>query len=163
MRTVAAVIRNLGPSLRGLLSPMSPGEHRNERPRADQQNRIVPHPRRNPRRRYAASETLSHLWAAFPAERESLRAYVDRAKSYRNECGCATGGMFVVAAIALLIFYGFVYRGFSVEHWLLDSVSAVACLFAAAIVGKMFGIGLARVRLMLLGRELRNRYQARGD
>jgi len=49
-------------------------------------NRFPPRNRRN-----ASSETLSRLWAEFPAERETLRPYVDRAKSYRNECGCAMG------------------------------------------------------------------------
>jgi len=120
-------------------------------------NRFPPRNRRN-----ASSETLSRLWAEFPAERESLRPYVDRAKSYRNECGCAMGGKFAVAAFAVLILYGFAYHGFRVEHWLLDAAKAVGCLWGAALLGKLMGIGLARIRLVLLGRELRSRYRMQG-
>jgi hypothetical protein len=69
------------------------------------------------------------------------------------------GGIFVVGALALLILYGFVYRGFSIEHWLRDAVGAAACLCGAALIGKLIGIGLARARLMFLGRELRRRYR----
>ena len=118
--------------------------------------------RRNTSRRYAASETLSHLWATLPAERETLRVYVERAKAYRNDCGCAVGGICVVATLAMLILYGFVYRRFDVEHWLLETISATVCLFGAGLLGKMMGIGLARIRLILLGRDLRNRYPVRG-
>lgn len=138
MRTVAAVIRNvLG------------------------QNRISPTVRRNTSWQYAYSDTLSHLWATFPAERETLRAYVDRAKAYRNDCGCTLGGIFVVVTLAILILYGFGYRRLSVGHLLLDAVWATACLCSAALLGKMMGIGLARIRLMLLGRELRSRYHGK--
>lgn len=106
----------------------------------------------------AAHATLNYLWTALPAERENLRPYVGRAKSYRNDCGCTMGGIFVVGTLALLILYGLVFRGFDVQHWLLDMISAAACLLGAALIGKMIGIGLARIRLMLLGRDLRTRY-----
>jgi hypothetical protein len=120
-------------------------------------NRFSPKNRRNP-----SSEILSRLWAEFPAERESLRPYADRAKSYRNDCGCAMGGKFTLAALAGLILYGFAYHGFRVEHWLLETAKAVGCLWGAALLGKLTGIGLARIRLARLGRELRSRYRMQG-
>jgi hypothetical protein len=112
------------------------------------------------RRQYAATRTLGHLWLAFPGEHDTLRPYVDRAKSYRNDCGCAAGGFFVAVTIVTLIFYGIAYRGYYVDHWLAGLISAAAYLFGAAFAGKMLGIGLARVRLVLLGHELRRRYAA---
>jgi hypothetical protein len=123
----------------------------------------------NPSRRFrssprsAASEILRYRWVANPAEREALRSYVDRAKAYRNECGCAMGGTFVAATLVTLILYGFLFRQFTIEHWFLDAVVSAACLFGAAFLGKTTGIGLARFRLMLLGRELRLRYSVQGS
>jgi hypothetical protein len=105
-----------------------------------------------------AHATLNYLWTAFPSESENLRPYIERAKAYRNDCGCTLGGIFVVGTFAALILYGFVFRGFELRHWLIDTVSAAACLLGAALVGKMTGIGLARIRLILLGHELRTRY-----
>ena len=112
-------------------------------------------------RRYAASDLLRHLWAEFPAERDGLRIYVDRAKSYRNDCGCAMGGFFVVAALLGLLLYGFGYGGFSADQWLLDAAQTAAGLLGAMFIGKITGIGFARIRLVLLGRELRSRYRLR--
>ena len=34
---------------------------------------------------------LERLWHALPNERDRLRPYVEKAKAYRNECGCVTG------------------------------------------------------------------------
>jgi hypothetical protein len=118
--------------------------------------------KQHPVRRYAASEILRHLWEAFPGEHDTLRGYVARAKAYRSECGCATGGAFTVAAIVGLLFYAFAYRGFRIEHWLADTVLALIGVVGAAVTGKLAGVGFARLRLALLGRELRRRYDVRG-
>lgn len=110
------------------------------------------------RMRYAASEVLGHLWIAFPAERKTLLEYADRAKSYRSDCGCAVGGAFVVATLALLVLYGLAFHEFTLGHWLRDTLFGIASLLAAAFAGKIAGIGIARMRLVLLGRELRKRF-----
>ena len=134
---------------------------RTEAAAGDRQIRVAANPGKR-FRRYAASEFLNRLWTSLPAERETLRRYAARAKSYRNECGCAMGGAFIAVTLTALILYGLVYRGFSWDHWLIDLVSATACLFGASILGKMLGIGLARIRLILLGRELHRRYRGTG-
>jgi uncharacterized integral membrane protein len=93
-----------------------------------------------------------HLWAALPGEREALRPYIDRAKSYRNDCGCAVAGICVLLTLAILIFVGRGHRSFSLQHALVDVALAIACLLVAAVAGKLVGVGLARIRLALLGR-----------
>jgi hypothetical protein len=69
--------------------------------------------------------------------------------------------VFVVATLATLVVYLFAYRGFGIDHWLRDVAVAVVSVFAAATVGKLIGVGIARARLLLLGRELRRRYALR--
>lgn len=129
--------------------------------RSDRDNRIAPISQRGSTRRFTTSEILSYLWLSLPTERKNLRIYLDRAKSYRNDCGCAMGGIFIVGTLAVLLIYGFVYRNYNDGHWFLQLIFAAACLFAAALLGKMTGIGIARLKLIFLGRELRRRYQVR--
>lgn len=115
-----------------------------------------------PVRRNGASEVLRFLWDAFPTEHDTLSRYVARAKAYRNECGCATAGGATLAAILGLLVYRFALHGFRIEHWLADTVLAVIIVAGAAVTGKLAGIGFARLRLELLGRELRRRYNVQG-
>jgi hypothetical protein len=68
------------------------------------------------------------------------------------------GAIFVIATLAILVFYGFVFHGFSIQHWLTDALWAAGSLLGSAMLGKLAGIGLARIRLVLLVREVRNRY-----
>jgi hypothetical protein len=110
----------------------------------------------------SASRILTRVWVASPEERAVLRGYLDRVKVYRNECGCALGGVFGALVLLVLIVYDFGYGGFSLQHWFNDTARAIACLFAAVLIGKATGIGVARIRLVLLGRELRARYGAQG-
>ena len=154
--------KNNFPSV-GLFSVTSPWGLHNRPRRAALPNQTSITPRCKRTRRYDSFEILRHLWVAFPAEHETLRVYGNRAKSYRNDCGCAMGGVFVVITLAVLILYGFVYHLFDLRHLLHDAVSAVACLFSAAILGKLVGIGIARTRLVLLGRELLRRYSSWGN
>jgi hypothetical protein len=112
---------------------------------------------------HSAFALLDHLWAALPEERETLRVYVDRAKIYRNACGCTLGGMSFLVALVALILYGFTYRHFSAEHWLSNTSLSLAVLLAATILGKLTGMGFARLQLRLLEQELRSRYPLRGE
>jgi hypothetical protein len=114
-------------------------------------------------RRYLAIEILDELWATSPAERDSLRPYVDLAKKFRNECGCAQGGAFGTLALVLIVLYGFVYGGFTIEHAIVDIAMALAVFLCAVFTGKTMGIGIARIRLFLLGQALRRHYCVRGQ
>jgi hypothetical protein len=119
--------------------------------------------RRRKSREYLCIDLLRYLWMAVPTEREILRGYAEKAKSYRNDCGCAVGGFFVAAAMATIIVYGFVFSKFELNHWFMDAIQAIVCLVGAAFVGKLAGIGYARFRLVLLGRRLRLRYLNRNN
>jgi hypothetical protein len=103
-------------------------------------------------------DILQRLWRALPEETDKLRPYVEKVKSYRNECGCAMGGVFLIGSLLLLVVDGLFFNGIIGGHWLTTALRGTAFAFGASIAGKATGIGVARIRLALMYRELRIRY-----
>jgi hypothetical protein len=108
-----------------------------------------------------ADRTLEWLWRSLPEERESLHSYIDRAKAFRNDCGCAMGGVFAVCSLGALGLYGFFFHRSG--HLTTYVVVGAAIVLGASVVGKLSGIAIARMRLVLLYRELRMKYPVEGD
>lgn len=104
---------------------------------------------------------FDYLLQSHPEERENLRPYLDRAKAYRNDCGCSMGGAFLLGALVLLGFHGFLFQGFERVGWLPEVLWGIAFIFCAGVVGKLIGIGIARIRLALLHRQLRLTYSVK--
>jgi hypothetical protein len=107
-------------------------------------------------------DILVRLWNALPDERENLLTYIEKAKSYRNECGCAMGGAFAVGSMVLLILRGIFFSHSAGGHWIVAILQGTASVFGACILGKGTGVGIARIRLARLNRELRLRYYNEG-
>jgi hypothetical protein len=106
---------------------------------------------------------LERLWQALPNERDRLRPYVEKAKAYRNECGCVMGGVFFIGALALLVLDGLYFHEITDGGWVGATLRGAALVFGASLLGKAIGIGIARLRLALTYRELRTRYAIKGD
>ena len=109
-----------------------------------------------------ATHVLDELLRSVPEERESLRPYLERAEAYSNECGCSMGGAFLAASLGLLILYCFLFNVIGRGHVLADALWGTTFVFSASIAGKATGVAIARIRLALLIRRLRNRYQMGG-
>jgi hypothetical protein len=107
-------------------------------------------------------DLLEWLWETFPAEREHLRPYVERAKAHKNECGCTMGGMFLIVAVVVFaldtLLVGIIGGGSSLRTALYGS----AFVLGSSLVGKAVGMGVARLRLLLLYRKLRIQYAVLG-
>lgn len=106
---------------------------------------------------------LEHFWRTHPSEREELRPYAEKARAYRNECGCSMGAAFLAASIVILVIRSAVFHFAVNGRWFMAIVHAIVLMLGAAILGKLVGIAAARIRLLLLYRDLRNRYGARGE
>lgn len=104
---------------------------------------------------HRTKDPLAQLLDALPEKRESLRPYVERAKFFRNECGCAMGGVFFVASLGFLILRCVFFTGFQASHSFVDVLLGAAFVLAASALGKLTGMGIARLRLALLYRRLR--------
>jgi VIT1/CCC1 family predicted Fe2+/Mn2+ transporter len=101
---------------------------------------------------------LERLWQALPNERDTLHPYVEKAKGYRNECGCMMGGAFFIGALTLLICDFLFFHQIVGGNWLAAVLRIAAFVLGASMLGKAIGISIARIRLALTYRELRLRY-----
>ena len=102
---------------------------------------------------------LEQIWKTSPDEREKLRPFVEKAKSYRNECGCEMGGVFFTGAVVIVILDLLVIHGITDGGWLIGALRGSAFVFSASFLGKAIGIGVARMRLALMYRELHHQYR----
>jgi hypothetical protein len=103
------------------------------------------------------------LWSAHPELRDKLLPYAERAKTYRDDCGCSMGSVFLAGALVVLTVRGLFCTSPVQGHWPAAFVRCAGIVFVAGVVGKAAGIGLARVRLGLLNRQLRRRFEFNED
>jgi hypothetical protein len=78
---------------------------------------------------------------------DAARLAVERIISYRNECGCSLGAKCMVGGFGLGVTWLGLNYGVFTTHFLWRLPWAVLCAFAAAGLGKVFGIVRARDRL----------------
>jgi hypothetical protein len=107
-------------------------------------------------------DILERLLRSRPEARNRLLPYVRRAKTFHNECGCAMSGAFLVAALSLAFIHRLYWRNPFQAGVLAQLAVYVAFVLAAGFVGKLVGISVARIRLALLYRDLRNRFPIDG-
>ena len=76
--------------------------------------------------------------------------YQDKMSKYRDDCGCALGGVFLI--VSFVCYGGYVV---SLHIYTFRSLFiGIAVVFASAISGKMIGIAIARVRLKMLQKHV---------
>ena len=116
-------------------------------------------------RRAVYQSAPSHLWKGVSSfgdtevERvEQLHADIRR---YETSCGCEVGSVFALCALAGAIGHLVVARGGSVGWG--HAAWAVGWVVAWAVVGKLIGLGYARVRLSQLRGQLTRARAHLGD
>jgi len=87
------------------------------------------------------------------SDENEIRICREKIFKYRHECGCSTGGVFLVTAFILSVGYFVIMRRWSIPAIL----AALGFIFVSAIIGKFTGIGIARIKLLLLIRSLREK------
>lgn len=80
---------------------------------------------------------LAQLWRALPDERQKLGPYVEKARPYRNECGCSIGGGFLIGSLVLLILYRLFFNAVGSGHWFTTTLRGTALVIGAYILGKL--------------------------
>jgi hypothetical protein len=109
--------------------------------------------------RSAIAPLVDHLLAHVPRDDPERAELVSRARKYSRDCGCAMGGAFLGVAVLLTIAYLTATLDVSVR----SLVAGAVCVFAATVVGKLIGLLLAWVRLVVLYRSLSRRRRAAAD
>jgi hypothetical protein len=90
---------------------------------------------------------IEQLLKEFPYEKLDKGYFLEKTKNLSNECGCLLAGIFLVVSTIILISYVFLMSNIN----LLKTISiGLFSVFFAAVIGKLLGIGIAKVRLLLL-------------
>lgn len=74
--------------------------------------------------------------------------YVEKIKKYSNECGCSHGAIFLTAAVILIVFYASFVESVNINIY--SASIALAFIIFSSFLGKLIGIGIAKVKLILL-------------
>lgn len=99
--------------------------------------------------------------ASDPDELAVISQTVTRLAALRRECGCALGAKFMAVALAAVLAQPFLIPGLvpgTVRH----VAVALAFILVSTLTGKLTAIALARLRLVVLSRQLARRYPAPG-
>ncbi len=90
-------------------------------------------------------------------DQPSKDRFVSKIKVYKNECGCKLGGIFAVSAIIICVLYSVLFfNPISVFANIKMIAWSAMVTMAAGLVGKGIGIGVARIKLMVLYRIVLN-------
>jgi hypothetical protein len=90
---------------------------------------------------------IEHLLKELPDEELDKGYFFEKAKNLSNECGCFLAGVFLFISIVMFISYVFLMNNIN----LLKACSiGLLFIFFSAVTGKLLGIGIAKVRLLLL-------------
>lgn len=111
------------------------------------------------------SAKIENLISSLPDDNTEKPLYRDSFKKYVHECGCSLGAKFLAISIAIFIVY-VVYLIFFSD---LETANILALgplgiffVFISGIVGKLIGIGIAKLKLALFYRNLIDKYHIRG-
>jgi hypothetical protein len=99
--------------------------------------------------RFRRRDVMSAVSVRLPgmAPREALKAQL-RLNQAALDCGCATGSAFIAVSAVLCVGYMWATSGSPLGADFSERLSAGLVVFAAAVIGKLFGIARARIRLI---------------
>jgi hypothetical protein len=100
-----------------------------------------------------AAQTVDRLLAELPPDDPERKALEARAVEYGRACGCSEGALFLAVAVVVTAVYVVVWGAVDLQ----TGIASLVFVFAAALVGKLAGLLLARLRLRLLGRSIARR------
>lgn len=102
----------------------------------------------------AIDQDVQAYLSSLPPDEEI--AWKRRLELLRRDCGCHVGGIVMLSFTAAWVVYSFLSppHGRSWQHWI---EIGLLVLVASAVIGKLIGIALARVRFNLTIRGLRRR------
>lgn len=97
---------------------------------------------------------IESLLNDFPDENKNKSFYAERIKKYSNECGCSLGAKFLAASVSGTPLYLFLFHDGKNTGMIKISLMVLLIIFISGITGKLIGIGIAKIKLLLLYRYL---------
>lgn len=98
----------------------------------------------------------------FPGHSQQLARLEEKASKLRRSCGCATGAIFFLASLFVLLF-SVVHEPpgwHGVLHLLAWLAKGFVVLLLATVAGKAVGLGVARMRLVMLNHYLHRTFSS---
>ncbi len=74
--------------------------------------------------------------------------YSDKADKYSNACGCNWGASFLMVSIVIYLFK--IWIGYKTSNVLINAFQGFLFIFFSAFLGKIIGITIARIKLIML-------------
>jgi hypothetical protein len=105
------------------------------------------------------THAVDTLLARLPAEHPEKAALQARAVEYSQECGCTMGAAFLAGALLLALIYLTAVGGFGFR----TGVASATFVLVAALSGKLTGLLLATLKLMLLRRSISQKLRHEGS
>jgi hypothetical protein len=100
---------------------------------------------------------------AYPDHTTHILQETERIQQLREECGCSMGAKFMISSFAFLGIFFLFFAELTFPNVLIDIVFGLLFVFIASAVGKIIGIGLAKLRLAGLYRSLKASYPLGGE
>ena len=102
--------------------------------------------------------SLNRLIELFPEDREQLVAIASRTARLSQACGCTEGAIAMTIAIAIAGAYYLSAGRFAGAGVRVSQLWALPFVVAASGIGKLIGIGIARLRLVVIYRRVHAKY-----
>lgn len=109
------------------------------------------------------SLNFTQILRAYPEREDEIMRDSTRIKKLSTECGCSLGAWFMLAAFGFLSVHTVFFYTPQFPGIVLDLAVGLLIVFAAGILGKATGIGLAKWRLAALIKKLHANYPILGD
>jgi hypothetical protein len=105
--------------------------------------------------------SIHRLIELFPDDRERLVAAAERIARLSRACGCTEGAIATSVAMAFVAIYWLWPNCCPLTGQRVSLLWSIPFVLAAAGAGKLLGIGVARLRLVLVYRQLHAKYELR--
>lgn len=113
-------------------------------------------------RTYRLADKAQAFLASLPEDSKDKTYYRDKIKAYSNECGCSMGATFLLGAVGVLAVYLCLATNWQDFHLTKGLLLALTSIIGSSICGKLIGIAVARVRLLMLYRSICKSFDSGG-
>ena len=96
---------------------------------------------------------------AIPDDEINRVRCAEKIKKYSTECGCSMGAAFLFAAGGISVYWLFIHIGWKNIGLFQFAWQGALFIFFSALVGKGLGIGIARVKLLILYYSLSKKHK----
>jgi len=102
---------------------------------------------------------ITSVLNAIPVDEIDRSRYAEKIKKYSTECGCSMGAVFLFASAGGFIYWFLVHEGWKSGHVMISYAwQGALFVFFSALLGKLAGIGIARIKLVRLYYSLKHKY-----